>query len=259
MNDQLPIFVISLKSSIERRKQLSKHFNKIGASFEWFDAVVGKDLTEEQIDQLCHRETLIKYSAWLTRGAIGCSLSHYYLYLEIIKRNLPYAIIMEDDAILNADFLAPLNTLVDELKTNEVIMLYYSGHNPLRIIAESKSPINTVYSLYTPLEVGKFGSTAAYIITNAACRTLSKVILPVRTGADGWDLFEAENGFDYFRCVYPRPVDTMDAKSTIGYVSNKNIARITNWMDKYKIFPFYQILRAKRNQLKERMKRVEFV
>jgi glycosyl transferase family 25 len=259
MKNQLPIFVISLKYSTERRNNVSKHFNKIGVSFEWFDAVVGKELTEKQIEELCDREALIKYATWLTKGQIGCSLSHYYLYLEIIKRNLPYALIMEDDAILNADFLTSLDIVIDALRTNEVIMLYYTGHTPLHIIAKSKEPINNTYSLYTPLEVGRFGSTAGYLITNAACKTLSEIILPVRTGADGWELFNNEKGFEYFRCIYPHPVDTYNAKSTIGYINNKNIARITGWIDQYKIFPFYQLLNAKRNRLKEKMKKVEFV
>ena len=52
----------------------------LNLSFEFFDAVNGKELTTEEIKLLCDTQALNDNPRWLNKRAIGCSLSHLFVY-----------------------------------------------------------------------------------------------------------------------------------------------------------------------------------
>ena len=259
MDSKLTVFVISLKRSPERREHIKKHLDSIGLEFEFFDAVYGKELSEDQIDKLCDREAIKNAPHWLTPSAIGCSLSHYGVYQEIIKRNLPYALVLEDDILFNIDFVACLDTTAKQMKENELMLLYYQSWEPLKLASNSKKELCGKYVTYVPKDMYQPICAAAYLITQAACKTFSKAILPVRLCADTWGKYADLNAFENFSCVYPRAVDTTDAKSTIDYIGNSRIAGIMRWIDRNKVFPAYQLLKMKRNRNRQNMMKVQFV
>ncbi|RYE25841.1 MAG: glycosyltransferase family 25 protein [Sphingobacteriales bacterium] len=259
MDSKLTVFVISLKRSPERRESVKKHLDGIGLEFEFFDAVYGKELSEEQLDTLCDRQAIKNSPNWLTPSAIGCSLSHYGVYQEVISRNLPYALVLEDDILFNKDFVSCLDNTAEQLKQNEIMLLYYQSWEALKLKKDSKKQLCKNYVTYTPTDMYQPICAAAYLITNAACRTLSKAIMPVHLCADTWGKFADLNGFENFSCVYPRAVDTTDAKSTIDYIGNSRIAGIMRWVDNNKIFPLYQLLKMKRNRNRQGMMKVQFV
>jgi glycosyl transferase family 25 len=80
--------------------------------YEIFPAVVGKDInlidyvspkgysqilmTEKTRQRIHHYD--------LTRGAVGCYLSHLAIYKKLINSNLNYTIVFEDDSIMASDF-----------------------------------------------------------------------------------------------------------------------------------------------------------
>ena len=89
----MKIFVISLNNS-ERRKSIKTQMKKLNLSFEFYDAVNGKELTQDEISSLCDNQALKNNPRWLNRGAIGCSLSHLFVYQKIIDENIEKAIVM---------------------------------------------------------------------------------------------------------------------------------------------------------------------
>jgi glycosyl transferase family 25 len=83
---------------------------------EIFPAVVGKNLNllnfvtpggYEQI-LMTEKTNQRKYHYEITRGAVGCYLSHLSIYKKIIESNLNYGIIFEDDSIIANDFYQKL-------------------------------------------------------------------------------------------------------------------------------------------------------
>ncbi|NLJ92631.1 MAG: LPS biosynthesis glycosyltransferase, partial [Aeromonadales bacterium] len=48
----LPIFVISLTRSIERRASITKQMKRLELEFEFIDAVDGKEITNDQLNKL---------------------------------------------------------------------------------------------------------------------------------------------------------------------------------------------------------------
>ena len=100
----MKIYVVSLKSSTQRRKSIIKQFQRYNINFEFFDAINGKELSEEEITKYCDLKILSENPKWLNRGCIGCILSHALIYQRVIDENLKGAIILEDDMLINSEF-----------------------------------------------------------------------------------------------------------------------------------------------------------
>ncbi len=255
----IPVFVISLKGSSERRRRLDEHFNKMGIAFEWYDAIYGKELSEKEIEASCNMEAVNRAPNWLTRSAIGCALSHINIYKEIIRRQAPYAIIFEDDVVINKDFQKHIEALLPQLKKNEIISLFYQSWYPLELVKESATEFDKNYKLYEVADMVQPISAAAYLVTLDACKTLIASIVPISYTADSWGEFKKNAAFDSFRCVYPRLVDVVDAKSTIQYLEDDWKGKLMKWIDNNKVFPVYQYLRYKRKKSRQKMMGVKIV
>ena len=105
----LSIFVISLKSAIERRVHITNLMKKHDLQFTFFDAVDGQKLKQKELSYYNPEDSIRKYGRTLSQGEIGCYLSHLYLLKHIVNHNLPQALILEDDAQFGEDLLKLLN------------------------------------------------------------------------------------------------------------------------------------------------------
>ncbi|CAI7881318.1 unnamed protein product [Closterium sp. NIES-54] len=82
----------------------------------------------------------------LSKGEVGCALSHYFVWLEVVRRQLPYAIIFEDDVrFLTHSFKEVFER--DVAEANEVITREVNPFRP-DIVFLGKSGIMT--SFYYP-------------------------------------------------------------------------------------------------------------
>ncbi len=103
-NRQVPIFVISLARAPERRASITRHLTELGLTYEIVNAVDGKLLPDEE------QQKLLAPGVSYVPGVIGCYLSHLGVYQEIANRNIPIALILEDDARLNPKIVPALST-----------------------------------------------------------------------------------------------------------------------------------------------------
>tara|TARA_Y100000389_G_C17464948_1_gene524699 strand:+ start:5 stop:1399 length:1395 start_codon:yes stop_codon:yes gene_type:complete len=105
------IFIISLKKNKERRQHIIEQCNKVGlTNYEFFDAFDGRDINVKKLQEdgiLAYDEEL-DYNLYKDgkhfKGTIGCSLSHWYCWKEIVRRGLEHAIILEDNVWMCKDF-----------------------------------------------------------------------------------------------------------------------------------------------------------
>jgi GR25 family glycosyltransferase involved in LPS biosynthesis len=102
------IFVIHYKKLIKRKEKLLKYFNENELLF--VDMYDRDTLTEKQIN--CFK--LKKYS-------IATFLSHIYCLNYIVKHNLEYGIIIEDDFIPNNNFFVNYKNKLDIEDKNFVL------------------------------------------------------------------------------------------------------------------------------------------
>jgi len=106
-------YVINLDKNPERLEQIRQSYQSSDIReipFKRFPAILGKNvdidawLTPEAIEELeqVEKKQYRNYHYQLTRGAIGCFLSHYTLAKQLLsdKRN-NYYMIMEDDSVVH--------------------------------------------------------------------------------------------------------------------------------------------------------------
>lgn len=104
---KIPVFVISLKRATERRAAISEHLRSLGVEFEMIDGVEGSALTTDQLAEV------VSTGCELSKGMIGCNLSHISVYRRIAEGAADVALILEDDARLSPLVVDLLRTGVD--------------------------------------------------------------------------------------------------------------------------------------------------
>lgn len=116
----MKIFVISLKTSLNRRNDFDKLNNNI-INYEYFDAIDGETYIPGKETKIINYNSL-GYS----KAAIGCAMSHLSLWNKCIELNEPI-IIMEDDAFVSYDFEKHINSVFKMLPQNwDILQLCYN-------------------------------------------------------------------------------------------------------------------------------------
>ena len=118
------VFVINLKKDEERMVFMNKQLKELGIEYERLEAINGKEYIENKLgDEYDEQLAIKKYGTKLTKGEIGCALSHkrcYQKFLEINKNNpeIKYCLIFEDDVEINKYFKEILEKCIRENEEN---------------------------------------------------------------------------------------------------------------------------------------------
>ena len=106
MKTQIPIYIISLNRTPERRLYMQRQLDSLGLDCQWIEAVDAQDFKPAELEGLDLKD---KYQP----GAMACLLSHIKCYEQVIQNQHRVACILEDDAEL-------LPTLPDILNCGEL-------------------------------------------------------------------------------------------------------------------------------------------
>ncbi len=246
-------YVITLKRFKQRNQYIKRHIVERNLDYKIIQAVDGSFLTEKDLEKLCNIEKVHKLRWWLTNGAIGCALSHLNAYKELITTDNKAAFIIEDDVILPKNINFILNELEKEIKSNEIILLYYASFKPAKLSVVGKEKI-LQGNLYYPMDIKQIITASAYIIGKDAARNIIKTNRPIEVTADSWHYFYEKRAFDSLRLYFPRVVSTMNFKSSIDYLKNGSIKQIlSSFIDEYKIPLLYQLIQYKRKRRLNKM------
>lgn len=177
------IKVINMYNRADRLQFITDRLKKERLSFQRVEAVDGKELTLTP-DLL----TLFKDNDFgFRRGVIGCALSHYNLWKELIESDKSYYVIMEDDASFCKNFLKKLQYILSECKYDLLFLGYHMSHNN-RLANKEKYNVESenivIESLKTDIYIG---GTHCYIITKEGASTLLDFI----------DVNGIKHGIDY--------------------------------------------------------------
>lgn len=94
------VYVINLRDNKDRLDLFNKYAIKNNIEYERFEAINGKELESNHPD-------ILKYFTIdnnLSKGAIGCALSHIKIWEDAYKNNYENIMIFEDDAIIFDNF-----------------------------------------------------------------------------------------------------------------------------------------------------------
>ncbi|WP_017444656.1 glycosyltransferase family 25 protein [Gayadomonas joobiniege] len=150
------VFLINLDSSQDRYAFMAKQLTALAIPFERVAAVDGRILSKSEIDAVYStKQNQNRYFKPLNNGEIGCYLSHRLIWQKIIGQNLPWAIILEDDSIINKN-LCHVHGVFEHIKNWDYIKLTYLKDQsriteslaipqipPFKLIQYSKIPITT--------------------------------------------------------------------------------------------------------------------
>lgn len=183
-------FIISLPQEEVRRQPLIHQLTECGLDFSVFDAVHGAVLSERELEEAYDKEKAIRvFCRELSKGELGCALSHIALYRKMVEENIPYGLILEDDAkIIDMDLADTLKKLEGSFASTEPVAVIFNfvrkylevrGSDGVRL--DDKHSVHSIYKTV----YGAYG----YFITHAAAAVLAKNLHPVFSVADNWRYF----------------------------------------------------------------------
>ncbi len=192
------VFVISLKNEKERRAFMRRQLESLCLDYEFIDAIRGTERIDDPrwYDDASARRLEDRS---LRAGEVGCALSHASVYAEIVKRQLPWALVLEDDGILHPDLPRVLNALENgALKQGDVVFLERCDHYR----PGSAKPLLDRFRIADPILVrhGSDAGAGGYVITYKAALAIKDTNIPVHFPADNWGYY---HGLVRYRGVTP--------------------------------------------------------
>ncbi|BBN83372.1 hypothetical protein PA25_33570 [Pseudoalteromonas sp. A25] len=146
MNTQPPIYLINLDQSTDRLDKSSARLKEQGLTFERISGVYGKTLSD--IDLIKNYQPMLNKQLFyrpLSKGEIGCYMSHRKAWQAIVDNKHPYAIVMEDDFRLVGD-LSDVFATIECLPVDWQLLKLAAYENRTRPIAFSHS-VNEKFEL----------------------------------------------------------------------------------------------------------------
>ena len=156
------VFIVNLEHEHVKRAIVEEQLQREHVSYEFVRAVDGQNDDLDQYSFLILPQWAEPFTRkTITKGEIGCALSHYFLWKRIVDEQLPYALILEDDVTIGHDFLA---TVEKQLEHAPEYDLMYLGRKPLRESSETiiDSFVKVKYSY----------GTHAYLLTYQGAKKL---------------------------------------------------------------------------------------
>ena len=245
------IFVTNLPWSTDRRAHILKQLEGKKLDFEFFDCVIGKDLTEKEIAERCDIQKIRELNQneeWFNAGIIGCSLTSQNIHRTIVERGLEAAMLLEDDVVLPENFHQVLEDCEGVIEPGDIILLFWLSWDVVRLQKDSRIKTDTV-ELYETPDLYKISGGSATIFTREAAANMLKFNTPIRLTPDCWGDFAAAGCFNRVLCAYPPVVDTADFMSTMGHGPFVGFRRMVN---RHRIFPFYQLFKYRRQSAKQK-------
>ncbi|GAB1285537.1 Procollagen galactosyltransferase 2 [Apodemus speciosus] len=166
------IFMINLKRRKDRRDRMLRTLYEQEIE-EIIEAVDGKALNTSQL-KAWNIEMLPGYrdpysSRPLTRGEIGCFLSHFSVWKEVIDRELEKTLVIEDDVRFEHQFKRKLMELMDDIDKAQLDWeLIYIGRKRMQV----KEPEKAVPNVVNLVEADYSYWTLGYAISLAGAQKL---------------------------------------------------------------------------------------
>lgn len=249
-------YLISLDKDQHRRELFFSQENT--QDFEVFSALNTMNADLNELSKSFDMDKFkARYSRVVTKGEIGCTLSHLSVYQKIVEneqvQESEYALICEDDVLFNENFQANLDKLLSQNLKADIILI---GQSKIAEFDDVELEINypttfgfllnkeNQFSLCYPYK-NYFAGTVAYLIKKSAARRLLEQV-NARTYwlADDFILFGEKFGLD-IQIVRPlmaieNPKLNSNLEAVRGSVAN-------NLFKKLLKYPLKKALAVKRN------------
>ncbi|WP_082434474.1 glycosyltransferase family 25 protein [Devosia sp. A16] len=159
------VYVINLARRPDRRAFMQAQADRLGLSFDYIDAVDAQSPTANL------SEIEVRSGAYgrISNGDLACTLSHRKFWRTFLETGEPYAVVLEDDAILANDsgqFFADVSWIPADAA---VVKLERYGR-PRPIVMDRKT--QPAHARRVGRFYGKCAGTAGYVVSAAGARIL---------------------------------------------------------------------------------------
>lgn len=216
----MKVFAINLARSPERRASMEQQLSRLNLDYEIVEAADGSQLSYSDI----MKETKpLNYA--LSCGEVGCALSHINIYRKIVVDDIPMALILEDDALLNCESVVVMSE-VEKMNIQSpavTLLTEVSQYIDKPIISLSKGR-----NIYNALEAS---SSHGYIINQSAAKKLIDFLYPVWMVADKWQTLR-----EYYVCNIEAVIPPVISRSAHSETSTIQVYdNGCKWFDEKKI------------------------
>lgn len=214
----MKIFVINLASSSDRLSFVDNQLKGMGLDYERIDAVDGRLLTRKEVmTNVARVHCYCANKRCLTPGEIGCSLSHIKAYRKIIKDNLPYACVLEDDVVIDSSRFRKVIEYIEGCLNKEAdcpkvfLMSNFAGMRRDKDSIEVECNPPNVWC------------ADGYVLTRSAAQLVVCANFPVVSVSDVWNRWRDNLGLEIYR-VHPIAIaqNKVDFRSDIGSRADKS-------------------------------------
>lgn len=156
-------YVISLDTSVKRRRHIVEQFDAQNINFKFFDAI------EPHKNSKIATDLALNISDCdLTQGEVACLLSHVSLWKMMVDQQFNYMAIFEDDILLGESAELILNTSTWIPQNADLIKLEkFAAAAKMKLSAKQVNATRKVRQL-----IGKHLGAAGYILTLDAAKML---------------------------------------------------------------------------------------
>lgn len=174
--DEILILIISLEIREDRRKKIRDSFNQTSLPFEFINGVDGTKIKLTEYSDFFSRKSVDS----LSKGSIGCILSHYKTMNAVIDSNYDYALVLEDDVFLPKDFKLQLEGVLNNVPQDFDILYLASNLSSRRDIRFWVSS-----NMYVPMypRSGQY----AYLVSKKGAQKIASTIKPIKILLGGID------------------------------------------------------------------------
>jgi glycosyl transferase family 25 len=254
-------YVINMRRSPERRKNITAQLTAHGIDYEIIEAVDGRvlDLTDPQVIKSIAPS--FRAEDWFLPTHVACAMSHLSAYRKVLEADLPWALVMEDDVTIPADLPVIAEAVAAQLTGAEVALLNFDSDQVVTVSRQGAADLPSGRELVLPLDVHVPVSAAGYVITREACERITKGALPIRAKIDDWGHVYDERMIDGLRCVVPLAImKDPSFGSTIGYYADDSIkARMLKLSSRLNLPVIERAVARRRERIWRKYRQVEYV
>ncbi|KAL3090259.1 hypothetical protein niasHS_006711 [Heterodera schachtii] len=111
------VYLINLRRRPQKLEKMREVFRLVGLDFTHFEAVDGQNLTEQELSAIRFLPGFEDpyYKRPMKRGEIGCFLSHFKIWEEIVRNGHQRAVVLEDDVRFSPNGTLILKKTMEDL------------------------------------------------------------------------------------------------------------------------------------------------
>ncbi len=186
-------YIVNLPQAQDRRESVLAQCARFGLEAEVYPAVYGKDLPDDELRRRVDAPAL----DILTKGEIGCTLSHLGIYRDMVEKDIPIACVLEDDAVFLADPRPVLDGLARRAAAGPEAYILTRNPGGDQYIDGGGAPVIGGHRFHPGWRA--FG-TYGYVVTQSAARNILALQTPVKFVCDWWKVFRTFGIIRLFLC-----------------------------------------------------------